>query len=90
MNRIYPVEWARFIHFPVMLYFILFIVAHVTLVFATGVLRNLNHMYGNRDEESWFGVIVFSGSVVVMIAVWLALRPAIVRALAGITHKVVR
>jgi thiosulfate reductase cytochrome b subunit len=90
MNRLYPVEWARFIHFPVMLYFIAFIVAHVTLVFATGVLRNLNHMYGNRDEESWFGLIVFSASVVVMIAVWIALRPAIVRALAGITHKVVR
>jgi len=47
-------------------------------------------MYGNRDEESWFGLLVFSGSVVVMIAVWLALRPSIVRALAGVTHKVVR
>jgi thiosulfate reductase cytochrome b subunit len=90
MNRVFPAEWARAIHFPVMLYFLLFIVAHVTLVVATGMLRNLNHMYGNRDEESWFGLIVFSVSVVVMIGVWLVLRPPIVRALAGVTHKVVR
>jgi hypothetical protein len=90
MSRVFPVAWARAIHFPVMLYFILFVIAHVTLVFATGALRNLNHMYGNRDEVSWFGAVVFGVSVVVMIAVWLVLRPPIVRALAGVTHKVVR
>jgi thiosulfate reductase cytochrome b subunit len=90
LNRMFPVEWARAIHFPVMLYFLLFILAHVTLVVATGFLRNLNHMYGNRDEESWFGLVVFSVSVVAMIAVWIVLRPPIVRALAGVTHKVVR
>ena len=32
-------------HFPVMLYFVAFTVVHVALVFATGALRNLNHMY---------------------------------------------
>ncbi len=90
LNRIFPVEWARAIHFPVMLYFCLFIVAHVTLVFATGALRNLNHMYAGNDGESWVGLLIFSGSVVVMIAIWLALRPSIVRAIAGITHKLVR
>ena len=45
LNRIYPVEWARAVHFPVMLYFVPFIIVHVILVFATGALRNLNHMY---------------------------------------------
>jgi thiosulfate reductase cytochrome b subunit len=91
LNRVFPVEWARAIHFPVMLYFVLFIVAHVTLVFATGVLRNLNHMYGGSDTESWWGLVIFSVSVVVMIAVWLVLRPPIVRALAQVTgSKVVR
>ena len=32
LNRIYPVEWARAVHFPVMLYFVAFIVVHVALV----------------------------------------------------------
>ncbi|MBU4466291.1 MAG: cytochrome b/b6 domain-containing protein, partial [Actinobacteria bacterium] len=36
LNKIYPVEWARAVHFPVMLYFVLFIIVHVALVFATG------------------------------------------------------
>jgi thiosulfate reductase cytochrome b subunit len=91
LNRLFPVEWARALHFPIMLYFLLFILAHVTLVLATGALRNLNHMYGGSDTESWLGLIIFSGSVVVMISVWLVLRPPIVRALAQLTgSKVVR
>ena len=49
LNRAYPVEWARAVHFPVMLYFVAFIIVHVALVFATGALRNLNHMYGGSD-----------------------------------------
>ena len=32
LNRAYPVEWARAIHFPVMLYFVAFIFVHVVLV----------------------------------------------------------
>ncbi len=49
LNKAYPVEWARKIHFPVMLYFVAFIIVHVALVFATGALRNLNHMYAAQD-----------------------------------------
>ena len=51
LNRIYPVEWARAVHFPVMLYFVAFIIVHVALVFATGALRNLNHMYAAQDAD---------------------------------------
>jgi hypothetical protein len=36
------VAWA--VHLPVMLYFVGFILVHVTLAMATGALRNLNHM----------------------------------------------
>ena len=53
LNRIYPVEWARAVHFPVMLYFVAFIIVHVALVFATGALRNLNHMYASQDAVNW-------------------------------------
>jgi thiosulfate reductase cytochrome b subunit len=78
LDRIYPIGWARRLHFPVMLYFVAFTVAHLTLVLATGALRNLNHMYTSRDVIDGIGLAVFAGSLLVTSAVWLVLRPAIV------------
>ena len=83
LNRAYREKVARALHFPVMIYFLLFIAAHVFLVFATGALRNLNHMYAGRDDESWVGAIVFAGSVVVMIVGWILARPAILKRIAA-------
>lgn len=88
LNKVYPVEVARAIHFPVMLYFVLFIIVHVTLVLTTGALRNLNHMYGGRDEESWVGFWFFAGSIVVMIVLWIAARPLVLRPIASLMGKV--
>lgn len=36
-------------------WFLAFIVMHVTLVFTTGLLRNLNHVFAARDSGSWVG-----------------------------------
>ncbi len=35
LDRAYPVEWARAVHYPVMLFFVAFTVVHVGLVLAT-------------------------------------------------------
>ncbi len=95
LNRLYPLEWARRIHFPVMIYFVVFIVAHVTLVFATGALRNLNHMYAaqgsvdpNAYADNWTGFWIFIGSVVVMAAAWIAARPLVLAPIARLFGKV--
>lgn len=91
INRVYPVELARAVHFPVMLYFVLFIIAHVTLVFTTGALRNLNHMYAAEDSEgSWLGFIMFAVSLTVMIIAWFLYNPLILRPLAALTGKISR
>jgi thiosulfate reductase cytochrome b subunit len=90
LNRIYPIELARAIHFPVMLYYVLFTIAHVTLVLATGALRNLNHMYGGSDAENWVGFWIFAASLVVMAAAWFAARPVLLRPVAGLTGSVTR
>jgi thiosulfate reductase cytochrome b subunit len=89
LNRLYPVEWARAVHFPVMLYFVFFIFAHVVLVFATGALRNLNHMYaaqGSVDPvayaDNWAGFWIFAGSMVVIAAAWAAARPLVLAPIA--------
>jgi thiosulfate reductase cytochrome b subunit len=90
LNRAYPIEWARRVHFPVMLYFVLFLIVHVTLVLATGAVRNLNHMYAARDEISWLGVALFAGSLALMVAAVLASRPVLLRPIAALTGKVSR
>ena len=63
---------------------------HVTLVLVTGALRNLNHMYAARDDYTWWGAGIFAISLIVMAAAWVAVRPAILSSLAGLTGSVRR
>lgn len=95
LNKAYPVEWARAVHFPVMLYFVAFIAVHVFLVFATGALRNLNHMYaaqGSADPDAyaanWTGFWLFVASLVVIAAAWVAARPLVLAPIARLFGKV--
>lgn len=90
LNKAYPIEWARAVHFPVMIYFVAFIVVHVFLVLTTGALRNLNHMYGVRDDDGWFGFWVFLASVAAMVAAWFLARPIFLRPIASLMGKVSR
>lgn len=90
LNRLYPIEAARAIHFPVMLYFVLFVIVHVTLVLTTGALRNLNHMYAARDDHSWVGFWFFAASVVVMVGSVFLARPMFTGPIASLTGKVSR
>ncbi|WP_271192596.1 cytochrome b/b6 domain-containing protein, partial [Agromyces luteolus] len=90
LNRIYPVEWARAVHFPVMLYFVGFNIVHVTLVLLTGALRNLNHMYAAQDADGWLGFWIFVASIVVIAAAWIAARPTLLAPIAGLFGKVGR
>ncbi|WP_167051517.1 cytochrome b/b6 domain-containing protein [Salinibacterium sp. ZJ77] len=73
-----PYAWAEKLHFPVMIYFVAFVIVHVLLVLTTGVLRNLNHMYASRDDVSWWGFAVFAGSLVVLVAGWLLARTSVI------------
>ncbi len=89
LNRIYPVEWARAVHFPTMIYFCLFIFVHVVLVFATGALRNLNHMYAaqgsvdpNAYADNWTGFWLFFASMIVIAGAWIAARPLVLAPIA--------
>ncbi|KJL42975.1 hypothetical protein RS81_00939 [Microbacterium terrae] len=95
LNKAYPVEWARAVHFPVMLYFVLFIFVHVVLVFATGALRNLNHMYaaqGSTDPNeymtNWTGFWIFAVSMLVIAGAWVAARPLVLAPIARLFGKV--
>lgn len=95
LNRLYPIEWARKVHFPVMLFFVAFIVVHVALVLATGALRNLNHMYaarGSVDPDAFMtdptGLLLFAASLVVMAAGVVAARPRVLVPIARLFGEV--
>jgi thiosulfate reductase cytochrome b subunit len=89
-DKIYPVGLARSIHFPTMIFFVGFVFVHVVLVLSTGALRNLNHMYAGNDTTSWWGFGIFAVSIVIMIAVWIAARPLVLRSIATLTGSVSR
>ena len=59
-----------------------------SLVFATGALRNLNHMYGGTDVVNWAGFWIFFASLVVIVAGWVAARPFLLAQIAKLTGKV--
>jgi thiosulfate reductase cytochrome b subunit len=88
LNKAYPIELARAVHFPVMLFFVFFIIVHLALVFTTGALRNLNHMYASNDGAGWAGFWIFAASLAAMIAAWFLASPVFLRSLAALTGKV--
>ena len=83
-------RFARTIHWVTAVYFIAFTVVHVALVLLTGALRNLNHMYAGRDDESWIGAVVFAVSVVVTVVAAVLLRPRAQTRIAELARNDVR
>ncbi|WP_104090960.1 cytochrome b/b6 domain-containing protein [Cryobacterium sp. N19] len=90
LSKLYPIAVARAVHFPVMIFFAAFIAVHVILVFATGALRNLNHMYAAQNADGWLGFWIFAGALALMIAAWFAAQPFVLRAIASLTGTVSR
>ena len=95
LSSIWParLQWVpgkpiRTLHVLTMIYFIGFTIAHVGLVLATGAVRNLNHMYAGRDDESWIGLVVWAASLVVMLVAWVVARPAVLTRLAALGGSV--
>jgi DMSO/TMAO reductase YedYZ molybdopterin-dependent catalytic subunit len=79
ISRVLSIQTARSIHFLVFVWFLFFIVIHVSLVFTTGLLRNLNHMYAAQDSNSWVGFAVFAATMVLVVVAWVAATPFTLR-----------
>jgi sulfoxide reductase catalytic subunit YedY len=75
VSSLFSIQVARSLHFLVLCWFLMFVVLHVTLVLTTGALRNLNHMYGSRDNGSWVGFWIFAASMVLLIVAWVGATP---------------
>jgi DMSO/TMAO reductase YedYZ molybdopterin-dependent catalytic subunit len=66
---------------------LVFIVLHVTFVFTTGLLVDLNHVYAGRTDGSWIGFWFFAASMVVAIVGWVAATPFTIRAVGGLVEN---
>jgi len=83
LARAVPERLARAVHYPVMLFFIVFTFVHVVLVLTTGALRKLNQMYAARDADDWIGFVVFAASVVVIAVAWVLAKPPLLKRIAA-------
>jgi sulfoxide reductase catalytic subunit YedY len=79
ISRVLSIQVARSLHFLVLCWFLFFIVIHVTLVFTTGLLRNLNHIFAGRNDSSWIGFGIFCLATAIMIVAWVAATPFTLR-----------
>ena len=88
VSKLLPLKLARTTHFYVMIFFVLFVIVHVTLVLSTGALRNLNHMYAANPGDSWLGFGIFALLIVLTVAAWILAKPAMLQPIASINGKV--
>lgn len=88
LNKAYPAPLARALHFPTMLFFVLFILVHVFLVFSTGALKNLNHMFTGTEVVNWTGFWLFALAIFLTAAGWFAMRPLVLAPIASLFGKV--
>ena len=79
ISTILSIQAARSLHFLVLVWFMVFIVIHTALVFTTGLLVNLNHVYAGRTDSSWVGFWLFAASMVVVVVGWVAATPFTIR-----------
>lgn len=88
LDRVFPAPLARALHYPTMLFFVIFVIIHVFLVMTTGALRNLNHMYAGNDGTGWFGFWMFTAGLGAIAVAWFLTRPLLVAPIASLFGKV--
>lgn len=79
LGKIFHRQVARSVHFLILLWFVQFIVVHITMVFLTGMRRNLNHITMGNDTYGWLGTIVAAGAITILGMLWFWASPFTIR-----------
>ncbi len=62
-------QGARSVHFLVMIAYVIFIIIHVSMVAATGLVRNMNHIVmGTDNANSYTGLYIGTGIILATVA----------------------
>jgi methionine sulfoxide reductase catalytic subunit len=78
-SRLFNAEVVRSVHLLVLAWFLVFTVAHVSLVLLTGALENLNHITIGTRDSGWAGLALFAIAVVLGAMAWLLASPLTLR-----------
>jgi sulfoxide reductase catalytic subunit YedY len=70
---------ARTIHFSVLVWMLIFIAIHVTMVLITGAIANLNRITLGTDGDSYDGLAVAAIAAAVVVVWWLIATPVTLR-----------
>ncbi len=70
---------ARSIHFLVLAWMVFFIFVHTVMVFATGLIGNLNHIVLGTNTDSYWALVIYLIVMAVIIALWLLASPFTLR-----------
>ena len=70
---------ARTVHFCVLIWMVVFIVIHTTMVYVTGFVANVNHITLGTDTRSWWAVVLYLAWMTVVVAFWLIASPLTIR-----------
>jgi DMSO/TMAO reductase YedYZ molybdopterin-dependent catalytic subunit/thiosulfate reductase cytochrome b subunit len=79
LGRTFNRQVARSLHFLILLWFLQFIVVHVTMVLITGARRNLNHITLGTDGTSPAGALLAALGLVVLAVLWFWASPFTMR-----------
>ncbi len=90
LSRAFPLAAARAVHFPTMVFFVLFVVGHVSLVMLTGARQNLNHIFASSPGDGWLGIVLLAGLIVITAAAWFFSKPVFLQPIASLFGKVTR
>jgi thiosulfate reductase cytochrome b subunit len=75
IGKMFHRQNARSIHFLIMLWFVQFIVIHVTMVVVSGLKRNLNHITLGNNTFGWNGTIIAVCVLAILAVVWFWASP---------------
>ena len=75
LGRPFNRQMARSVHFFGLVWFVFYILVHVTFVFITGARSNLNHMFAGVNNNSWQGLWIFGVAMGVVIVTWYLASP---------------
>jgi DMSO/TMAO reductase YedYZ molybdopterin-dependent catalytic subunit/thiosulfate reductase cytochrome b subunit len=70
---------ARTLHFGILLYFVSFVIIHVTMVVVTGLARNLNHITRGVDDDSPGGLGLAAVGLGLIAVAWAVATPLTLR-----------
>ncbi len=78
-GRVINRQTARSVHFFVLIWMVVFIIAHTVMIWTTGLLTNLNHITTGQNNDSWTGLWIYIVAMAVVVLASAMATPFTIR-----------